>query len=143
MVTIGAQCSWIDLTSTTALSFTQGKSWACPHQACWVGLSNAAYTNHAEVITSMSTVGVVDAETIAWMPPFGSPTLPPFPPTKAPTPPPAAPPSLPGRAESTRLPKPALFVTRSRRGSMRLQGDTYGTALLQSCRSLRPTITAQ
>ena len=49
-----------------AISFTPGRSWACPESDCWVGLSVCGlFTDYAEIVTSMSSIGVVDAESLA------------------------------------------------------------------------------
>ena len=86
-----------------ALSFVHGRSWACPDTACWVGVSVCGrYGDYAEVVTSMSTIGVVDAETIALdaCSAFQSPAMPPFSPGMAPVAPPPNPPATPTRTES-------------------------------------------
>ena len=86
-----------------AITFTPGKSWACPTYSCWVSLSVCArYNDCAEIVTSVSTIGVVHAESVAIdaCNGFRSPALPPYPPNKAPMPPPQPPPSPPARNEA-------------------------------------------
>lgn len=86
-----------------AITFVPGRSWACPTATCWVSLSVCGlHSDYAEIVTSMSTIGVVHAESVAIDACFAfkSPSLPPYPPNKAPMPPPAPPPSPPNRQES-------------------------------------------